>query len=312
MRMLNLALILASVLVMLPSLALAGVCPNPNPEQSPAWRNFEQVVTREYLQPAKRNGTNTGATNALAYGHALGRLASAVQGQPDRETAFDCIDAVLVKAFNYTQITSPEDGDDRSFREEVTNALYLHNLLREASRGMHDDRVAQETGVTSVAPLYGFFGGRIDDQIQQQRRTQNSANSMGALTDGGVIFDRDRAAALAASIGGFGTSSDERSSVSPRLHPCVDPDVPVEAIWTFYSRGYGGGQASYSEKRDMICFSNSYSTFYGAMKHHVCEKGWKNCRLKSTSAFTKIDMTNDYVVYYYDEGKNSGVRTPVK
>ncbi|WP_239249755.1 PAN domain-containing protein [Candidatus Nitrotoga sp. M5] len=125
--------------------ASAVECSSPSPKTLPIWQDFKSFVEKEYYQ-----GEKGGGGRRYAFGHALGRLASAVQGQPDRHEAFECVKLVLEREISLlVAMGAPE------------NARVLYSTVMEAAMGMHDEEVAKLTGVTSTEPLYHLFGGKI-------------------------------------------------------------------------------------------------------------------------------------------------------
>jgi len=82
-------------------------------------------------------------------GHTLGRLASAVQDQPDRKVAFDCVLLAL---------------EDSLALPSLENKTSYFRLAMQAAMGMHDNEIARQTGVRSTEPLYDFFGGKLENE----------------------------------------------------------------------------------------------------------------------------------------------------
>ncbi len=72
------------------SSANAAQCPTTNPLSTKIWRDFDQFVKEEYTRPVDYS-----RARPLAYGHALGRLAIAVQGDLHRARQFACVQLVF-------------------------------------------------------------------------------------------------------------------------------------------------------------------------------------------------------------------------
>jgi hypothetical protein len=125
--------------------AFAVKCLDRFPSKSPIWHDFESFVEKEYFQ-----GKNGGTNRVYAFGHALGRLASAVQSQPYRHEQYECVKWVLEDRISkFVILGSPE------------MAKKYFSTLMDAAMGMHDEKVKEVTGVTSTEPLYHLFGGKI-------------------------------------------------------------------------------------------------------------------------------------------------------
>jgi hypothetical protein len=120
--------------------AKAAECTNASARQSAIWLAFDEYVTTTYR--IKNPDKSDEEWYAYAYGHALGRLASAVNGQPERETGFSCVDIGL------QQINAFKDYfGGKSYYAEIQAASY----------GKHDDIVRERFGVTATDPLYAVF-----------------------------------------------------------------------------------------------------------------------------------------------------------
>lgn len=121
-------------------------CPVTSPINLPITHAFISFVDKEYF----KKEAPWGDRGAYGYGHALGRLARAVQSQTDRHEAFECVKlAVEQKVLN------------EGLKGDLVYASRLLAIFKNASLGMHDEKVAKATGVTSTAPLYHLFGGKI-------------------------------------------------------------------------------------------------------------------------------------------------------
>jgi hypothetical protein len=145
MRTWMLALIIFGMTSAMSASAKEVKCHDPFPSKSPIWHDFESFVEKEYFQ-----GKRGGANRVYAFGHALGRLASAVQSQPYRHELYECVKWVLEDRISkFVLLGSPEMAKK-----------YLDTLM-DAAMGMHDEKVKEVTGVTSTAPLYHLFGGKI-------------------------------------------------------------------------------------------------------------------------------------------------------
>lgn len=132
--------------------SLAGACKSAGVLNSPAWKAFKQLVEEEYLTGyRKRRGQlpstyadNHAANTAVIYGHALGRLYNAAASDKERLDLADClqegVDAWLV-----------------AHTVDPTLAVQVISIAKDAKLGASDQLVAILTGVTSNAPLNGYF-----------------------------------------------------------------------------------------------------------------------------------------------------------
>ena len=127
------------------SVSYAEKCPYPSPMDSKIFRDFKNVIHTEY--PKKDD------LYSYWLGHALGRLALAVQNQPDRKIAFDCVQMAL-------------EQENSLFPGPVSASRirYKHRIMMQAAMGMHDDFIAKTLGVSSAEPLYDLFGGKIENE----------------------------------------------------------------------------------------------------------------------------------------------------
>ena len=107
------------------------------PRQTIIWANLTAYVKRVYRVDTLRT-----EDKFLAYGHAFGRLALAVDGDPERRQALDCVQIGIDQAAMLATV----NGHPNHYR-----------LAMEAAHGMHNGRVAQATGVTAMTALTGLF-----------------------------------------------------------------------------------------------------------------------------------------------------------
>lgn len=137
MRLL-LSIILLSMSVV-PAAAQGWKCPDAAPANSPAWRNFSQSVQSEYGSvPASDRG------QSLIYGHAMGRMEKALNGNVMRNWALACVKEKLERDFLNNAVTGRLDGFD-------------WYLAQEAAQGRHNAEVARISGVKTQAPLHKAF-----------------------------------------------------------------------------------------------------------------------------------------------------------
>jgi len=141
-------------------LAYANVCPNSTPQDSQVWRDFAKVLQTEYFDK-RMSGTVDGPdeadteipkdlVNSAIVGHALGRLALAVQDQPDRRAAFDCVQLAIEQRIALGNLWGARDRA-RIFR-----------ILMQGSYGMHDEELGRYLkGGLPMGPLYDVLGGKI-------------------------------------------------------------------------------------------------------------------------------------------------------
>jgi hypothetical protein len=135
-----------------------NLCTEPNPENSQVFRNFEKVLQTEYLD--EKNKLTPGENKYAAFGkkltkwamtgHALGRLAIAVQGQPDRRAAFECVQMGLEKQLGRQNFKSPQEWS------------FFFRILMQAAYGMHNDVLNTFLkGGLPKEPLHSVFKGGI-------------------------------------------------------------------------------------------------------------------------------------------------------
>lgn len=108
-----------------------------NEEAMPFFHTFIRQVKGEYNIDDASNDVQ-----AIGYGHALGRLASAVQDQPFRRTLFECVRVVIEKAF---------------ISAEPIQAPRLLALMQEGAIGVRDRDVALFAGVTRTDPYFDLL-----------------------------------------------------------------------------------------------------------------------------------------------------------
>lgn len=161
MRILKSTFISLAILFLFPPLTYAEKakisteCPYPTPTDSKIWRDFGEHVKSEYSiaenQEYLPNISSQLRLIFLITGHAFGRLASAVQNQPERRRAFECVQLALENDTPLMIIAYDIKSDPNSFR-----------LMMQAAMGMHDHEVFRLTGIKSTEPFYHLFGGKIE------------------------------------------------------------------------------------------------------------------------------------------------------
>lgn len=123
-------------------------CPVPNPRTSAAWQAFEALVRNEYLDRMRPPLTHQMV--AMAFGHALGRAAIAVEGRRDRQLAFACIEQSLeqFEALGFLAQTGLATGVVMDMR-----------TVRMAGMGMFNTEIAALVRGVSNAPVPHVLGG---------------------------------------------------------------------------------------------------------------------------------------------------------
>ncbi|MDA0339309.1 MAG: hypothetical protein O2910_05645, partial [Proteobacteria bacterium] len=81
---------------------------------------------RSYVEQAYNLAGKNARTRMLAYGHALGRLASAVQGQDDRGRDFYCIQSAIDFGFAAGTLTS---DDPKTGRRNLTGGAAMEKYV---------------------------------------------------------------------------------------------------------------------------------------------------------------------------------------
>ncbi len=155
-----------AVFFLFASMAHSNICPNPTPRDSQVWRNFQKVLQTDYWdkkvevrvpEHAKDDAKfiNEIAKSAMM-GHALGRLALAVQGQPDRKTAFDCVQLGLAQ-------------ENASNRDDPRLQAIFFRVLMQAAYGMYNEDLGDSIkGDLPTEPLYDVFGGKIKNPVPSE------------------------------------------------------------------------------------------------------------------------------------------------
>ena len=293
-------LVMAWLALGLPSAATAaGQCGTTYPLDLPFVQSFDRFVAIEYRLDGK-----SGRDKTLAYGHALGRLATAVQGRRDREVAFDCVRmAYAIRAAQGMFAVGLVYGvpfDPGMLRD-------TYQLMMEAAYGMHNDEVARATGIRTNEPLLELFGGRA---VARSPNVAPAPAPAPAPSPAPAPAPAPRATATPAQQKmecGELDVWDARDTPIPRrgmVHACGDPDVPVAASWTFYSMSGVGG--TYREKRDAICYDRyRYYTYSGnGLTLYQCDGRWMNCRRSPNPvlAFTQTESKDAKTVYRFRGG----------
>lgn len=116
-------------------------CQATNARASAIWRAFDQYVRTNYRpRPEDRS---------YAYGHALGRLASAVGGNQEKQEAFECVKKGLDQLFA-----------TGNFFQRLLDSTSFQTAM-ETATGFHDDRVASCCGIRTRSPLYVVFNDAL-------------------------------------------------------------------------------------------------------------------------------------------------------
>lgn len=154
-------------LCLLPGLAAAEAdCPVDTPQNSPLWQVFQQFLEQEYgfskLAPDER---------AKVSGHALGRIASGVQGSREREEVFSCIRLGIEQYFGL---------------EVLRFSKRRAKLVHMAAMGMYDPDVAAMTGVKRFNPPSAIFAATMTSLVSPGgAAVSNSGASRGGNVVGG-------------------------------------------------------------------------------------------------------------------------------
>ena len=133
-------------------LTYANECPSPSPKDSQVFRDFKKVLEAEYFGKSVSGDEHLfgGINSWRMIGHALGRLALAVQGQRERKAAFDCVQMGLEQLIALKKLRDPE--------EQAT----LFRVMMQAGFGMNNKEVGRLLkGDLPTEPLYDVFGGKI-------------------------------------------------------------------------------------------------------------------------------------------------------
>jgi hypothetical protein len=153
---------------------IARTCTDPSPMNTQEWMDFKAFVNREYFGSG---GYFDETTYTYAYGHALGRLARAVEQIPEREEKFNCVKKALEQTISSASLE----------RFVITK----DSPLGAAAMGFYDEEVARETGVTSKSPLYNFFGANGSVQNARplpQTQAPQSGNSNNGSQNANSVF----------------------------------------------------------------------------------------------------------------------------
>jgi len=135
------------------SLTHANTCPNKSPMESQVFKNFKKVLETEYFGKSVSGDEHLFGRykSWQMIGHALGRLALAVQNQPDRRAAFDCVQLGLEQIIALKGLRHHEEQ------------AFLFRVMMQAGYGMHNEEVNKLLkGGLPTEPLYDVFGGKIN------------------------------------------------------------------------------------------------------------------------------------------------------
>ncbi len=159
MRLLLSACIALSLLCLVTTPAKAAQCPTRSALNTKVWRDFDAFVKQEYTM-----SIGYPRTFPLAYGHALGRLAIAVDDKPDRADQFACVQLALEQMLAGAKLQALRMGANPALLASVD----FYEITAEASRAFHDAEVARVTGVKSGTPLYSVFGVKASAKPKPQ------------------------------------------------------------------------------------------------------------------------------------------------
>lgn len=130
----------------------SATCQATNARASAIWQAFDSYVRTNY-RPRFEN-------RSYAYGHALGRLASAVDGNREKQEAFECAKKGIDQLFA-----------TGNFLEQMLDATSFRTAM-ETAYGDHDARVASCCGVRTRSPLHVVF----DDALRLMGRSSFQPN----------------------------------------------------------------------------------------------------------------------------------------
>ena len=177
--------------------AYANLCPNSTPQESQVWRDFQKVLQTEYFHESVSGEENLfgGTTSWQMIGHALGRLALAVQGQPDRRAAFDCVQLGLEQVIALIKLRTPKEQ------------AYLFRTMMQAGYGIYNKEVGRllKEGLPT-GPLYDVFGGKINNPTHGTGADGVGGGTVSQDTKNPIITKKDPAA-----VGGGFTLRDSTS-----------------------------------------------------------------------------------------------------
>ncbi len=166
--------------------AQAVTCSNPDPVHSPIWQAFTEYVQDNYVSKRPYVTVADMEYGALSFGHAYGRLASAVGDDPVKREAFECVGDVL--------------------RERFSLRITAYRSFQFAAMGGEDARVKETSGVTDTSPLHVVFSNAYAIAGQTNSGGGSSGTTGGGTSTstggqgGGTIIKADPASM-------FGTSS---------------------------------------------------------------------------------------------------------
>ena len=206
--------------------ALAIECPNNTPRESVLWEQFEDFVEQEYL-----GGRKFIAANGLVVGHALGRVASAVRGDPDRQAAFACLQLGIEQILGLGVLKDPGGFDA------------AHQRIIAAAMGMYDEEIRQQTGVSDTSPADQVFAG-MDPAGSQAKDAPADSEKGGAKTPDAVA---DSNAFGVTEPGMNRPGGDYHSFWLDRADPALCAEACVNdtqcLAWTYVNPGVQGDQA---------------------------------------------------------------------
>ncbi len=207
--------------------ALAVECTNPNPRESDLWRQFANFVSVEYL-----DGRSFEASfgNAEIIGHALGRAATAVQGDPDRQIAFACLELAIQQLTAAAVIMDVEGG---------ANA---QEKIIAASMGMYDKEVRKLTGVTDTSPADSVYAGLVPGSltsVQDKDQDKGTEKSLDQVVDSQVSSSVE--AGIDRPGGDYFSFDLDRAEPSLCLNACAENEQCL--AWTYVKPGVQGDLA---------------------------------------------------------------------
>jgi len=153
--------------------ALAAECPSTATLQdAPFFTTFQDYVREEYDPDVP--------FDAYAIGHAYGRVASAIGDDPERQVVFACLEVALEQ---YAERVKRYAGRDRVYPPDIDQTPNeAVRTMQAAAMGMHDDKVAERTGVTDTSPAETYFALLPPDVLTT--RPSISKGASGNIADG--------------------------------------------------------------------------------------------------------------------------------